>query len=432
MKSKKEYIYVSLLIFGMFFGAGNLIFPPFVGKEAGTSVFLAMIGFGITSTAATMLGVYIAFKENIMNVIYSKLGEKFTKLLFIASCCTISVVAVPRAAILPFDMIISEIISNPRLIFIFRLIYIAIFFGLVYYLSYNQSSILSVIGKFLTPLLLVLIFIVTLTTFLTQEISLMSPSIKYATNPIFKGFADGYNTMDTLGGIIVGITVVNIIKKNYNLEKKELYKHGKIGTIIAGLIMFSIYFILSFIGAGLSKHYPNAKNGAVILREIIKLLYGNFGIFVLTLIFFVACLTVCIAILTFTSESNYQAFPKIEYNNWMKFFLLLSLFLSSLSLDGILRVSIPILLISYPPMVLIILLEFFKTNNKIVYRGTMLVLLILNTLTVINSMIIKLPLIGVLLSKLPFYSENFSWLIPTLLVYISLNIFVKIKNIRVV
>ncbi|WP_156299754.1 branched-chain amino acid transport system II carrier protein [Streptobacillus canis] len=429
MKRKREYIYISLLIFGMFFGAGNLIFPPFVGKEAGSSVFTAMLGFGVTSTLATMLGVYIGFKENIMQKIYSKLGAKFTKLLFIASCCTIAVVGVPRAAIMPFDMIISEIVTDLKMVTIFRLIYIVLFFSLVYYLSYNQSSILSVIGKFLTPVLLLLIFIVTVYTFLTQEITFLEPSASFATAPIFKGFFEGYNTMDTLGGIIVGITVVNIVKKNYaNLTNQELLKYGKVGSTVAGLLMFSIYFILAIIGAGLSKNYLEATNGAVILREIIKLLFGNFGIFILTSIFFVACLTVCISILTFTSEFNYQAFPEIAYKKWMRFFLILSLLLASLSLDGILKISIPVLLMSYPPMVLIIFLELLRTNDKLVYQGTMCFALILNTLIVINTMIFKIPVLNALLEKLPFYDVNFSWAIPTLIVYILLNIFVKTKK----
>ncbi|CAM3151891.1 branched-chain amino acid transport system II carrier protein [Streptobacillus ratti] len=427
MRIKKEYIYVGLLIFGMFFGAGNLIFPPFVGKESGSSVFISMLGFGITSTFTTMLGVYLGFKENIMGTIYSKLGIKFTKFIFSLACCTIAIIAIPRAALTPFTMIITELVSEPKTIEIFKIVYIILFFSIVYYLSYNQSRILTVIGKILTPLLLSLIFIITIMTLTTQKLEFLVPSKTYQNLPILKGFLQGYNTMDSLGAIIVGITVVNIIKNNYNLKKEELKTYGKFGVTIAGILMFSIYLILGIFGAGLSKNYNNATNGAIILKEIVRLLFGNFGIFVLTSVFFVACLTACIAILTFTSEYNYESFSNMAYRQWLKFFIFLSLFLSILSLDTILNISVPVLLLVYPIILSILVLEIINEKDKRVYKGTMIFLIVLNTITLINSILFKLSVITDNLMKLPFYKDNFSWAIPTAISYVVLKI-IYVRN----
>ncbi|ACZ00502.1 branched-chain amino acid transport system II carrier protein [Streptobacillus moniliformis] len=422
MKIKKEYMYVSLLIFGMFFGAGNLIFPPFVGKEAGSAVVISMIGFGITSTVTTMLGVYLGFKENILGEIYSKLGMKFTKLIFCLACCAIAIIAIPRAALTPFTMMITEVVVLESNVEIFKIIYIILFFSMVYYLSYNQSNILTVIGKILTPLLLALIFIIAITTFTTQKLEFLFSNEMYQSLPLLKGFLQGYNTMDSLGSIIVGITVVNIIKNNYNLKEGELKTYGKVGVTIAGILMFLIYLILGVIGAGLSKNYTLATNGAIILKEIVRLLFGNFGIFVLIAVFFVACLTACISILTFSSEFNYEAFSKFKYTHWLKFFIGLSILLSMLSLDMILKLSIPILLLIYPIILSILLLEITNEKDKRVYKGTMIFLIILNTVTIINSIVFKLDIITGQLMKLPFYNDNFSWAIPTVLFYFLLKI----------
>ncbi|WP_073508298.1 branched-chain amino acid transport system II carrier protein [Streptobacillus notomytis] len=428
MRIKKEYMYVSLLIFGMFFGAGNLIFPPFVGKEAGSAVFISMLGFGITSTFTTMLGVYLGFEENIMERIYNKLGVKFTKLIFSLACCSIAIIAIPRAALTPFTMIVTEEVALDNNIEIFKILYIILFFSIVYYLSYNQSSILTVIGKVLIPILLTLIFIITIMTFATQKLEFLLPNEMYQNLPILRGFLQGYNTMDSLGSIIVGITVVNIIKNNYNLKEGELKTYGRVGVIFAGILMFLIYLILGVISAGLSKNYTNATNGAIILKEIVRLLFGNFGIFVLVLVFSVACLTACISILTFSSEFNYKAFSKFKYDQWLKFLIILSLCLSMLSLDLILKLSIPILLLVYPIILSILLLEIINENDNRVYKITMVFLIILNTITVINSMFFKLTVITEQLMKLPFYNDNFSWVIPTIILYVILKIISSIKK----
>lgn len=421
----KEIRYITLMIFGIFFGAGNLIFPPVLGKESGSNLIVALIFFGISAVMSPMLGVYVSVKMGGMNKILDKIDPYFKNIYPLLIYISLGPgLAIPRAASTAFEITNKSFNNNNEYEYIYRLIFTLIFFLIVYYLALNPNKIFVNIGKILTPILISLILLVFIILVFKEKHILSTPTNEYMINPSIKGFLEGYNTMDGLGALIVGYTIINTFK-NLGIKNEKVMLRYTLKTVTyAGLLIFSIYSILSYIGAITSRIFPNTTNGAEILSNIMEYTLGNFGLFLLTSIFIIACLTVSMGLGIIISTYFNENYEILKYKNWIRIIFVVSFILSNFGLNKILKLSIPVLLILYPVTLVLIILPLL-TKNDMTYKLCVYTSFITSIISVLNQLGIKnLNFI----EQIPFNSLSMSWIITTSIAYILSIIYYKLRK----
>ncbi|CAM3144594.1 branched-chain amino acid transport system II carrier protein [Streptobacillus ratti] len=428
--TNKEFRYISIMIFGLYFGAGNLIFPPFLGKESGSNAIIALIFFSITAIVFPILGVIVVSKFNGINNFSNMVGPWFTFIFTTAMYLTIGpCLSIPRNASTSFEMTIAPYVTNLDNIIYYRLIYTLIFFLIVYYLSMKPKKIVTTLGKILTPILLLLIILMFVGV-LFKPFSYVAPVGDYITSPAIKGFIEGYNTIDALAGLNFGIIIVFAIKSLGIVNEKDVTKITIKAGIVAGLILFLVYFMLTYIGFATANDFPNTKTGVEILVNVVKVNYGMFSTLMLGGIFIIACLSVSIGLITSISQYFSQNYPSISYRTWAMIYILISFVLANFGLVNILKISMPILLSIYPVSLVLISLGLFSEyfdNSRLVFRLCVYVTLIFSIGMVLNKYIGNI--LDPLFVNLPFYSLNLGWLVPAMITFIFSIIIHKGKKI---
>ena len=376
--NKKQFIVVSFMLFSLFFGAGNLIFPPFLGHQAGQNTWIAILGFLITAVVLPVLGVVIVAKFDGLDKLAGKVNKTFAVIFTVTILLAIGPgLGIPRAASVPFEMAIAPYLKeglNPRL---FMLLYSFVFFMLALWLSLTPTKLPKRIGYILTPTLLILL-ITFFTTFMFKGEFVNSNAIgDYLDKAFIIGFVDGYQTMDTIAalnfGLVISNTLLSMGIEDNNSRVKQTLKCG----IFAGSILAGIYLMLAFMGMAGSGDMGAVANGAIILRKIVYSIFGDFGAYLLGAIFTLACLTTCVGLIT--SISNYFS---VTFGNKKKYFsykstaifiTVISFLICNLGLNTILSISVPVLNAVYPISIVLILLGLFNkfySKNKYVFPIT--------------------------------------------------------------
>ena len=431
MKKKltwKETMSVASLLFGLFFGAGNLIFPAYMGQAVGRNILPALLGFLVTGVGLPLLGVIslgitkTSGLQELSSRVSKGYGYFFTCLLYL----TIGpFFAIPRCFTVPFETGIVPLLPSgmsPKLaLFIFSII----FFGIMLFFSLRPGKILDWIGKFLTPAFLIVFGWIMITALInpTGGISNVEPIGDYATNPFVKGILEGYNTMDALAGLAFGIIIVNVIKSLGVTNPGDIAKSTVRSGVITAIIMSVIYAITTIVGTQSLGMMPLANNGGEVLSGRARHYYHGIGGYLLAIMIFFACLKTSIGLITSCGETFEKMFPnKFNYKKWAILFSLISLALANVGLSGIIKLSIPVLMMLYPLAITLIILalteKFFK-KDKIVYR-------IVTTVTIIcaiGDLIFNLPkevinflhigIVSDIFAKiLPMYKLGLGWMIP--------------------
>lgn len=407
---KKQFVYAALMLFSMFFGAGNLIFPPFSGNLAGSRFFFALIGILLTAVCFPVMGVAAVARTGGLENLGNRVHPIFSKLFSLIIFLTIGpMIGIPRTATVPFALAFQPYIGdfNPDLaLFLFTLA----FFGTALWLSLNPTKQVERMGKILTPTLITLIVIMFIAVIAGAK-STASATGRYADHAILSGFVDGYQTLDVTAALVFGIVIIELMQ-SYGITDTEVAIHATCRTgILAGIFLGSIYFMLSFIGSvssGISQTYPN---GAEILRVMTDQQFGWFGAVLLALIFLLACTTTCVGLITCCSQYFHRMMPKISYRKFAVIIALFSLFLANRGLDKILAFSLPVLTILYPLCLVLIVLAFLDPiihSSKIVYRIVTLVTLLLSICDALGGK-------GVhdALSFLPLSESGLGWVLPS-------------------
>lgn len=414
----KKVLLVGVMLFSLFFGAGNLIFPPFLGQEAGSNTFVAMIGFTLSAIVFPILGVLVVSKINGLKYLANKVNEKFSSVYTILIYLSIGpMLGIPRAASLPYEMVLSpfasnDIISHKTALFIFT----SIFFVLAFWLAKKPNKLIDRLGKVLTPILLLLIFTVFIVSFFTTFSGVKVVQNHYVNSPLISGFLDGYQTMDTIAALNFGLVISLVIKdQNIKSEKNKEITTIKAG-LIAGTLLLVIYSILAYLGSLSGMQYGMTENGAVTLTNITTHIFGSKGIILLAIIFTLACLTTAVGLLSSISQ-YFSSISKVKYKTWLIGFILWALFIANFGLTTILSISIPILNLIYPLAIVLITLglldNYFKSNTKI-YKYTILVTSIISIIKVSDDLKLLPSIVKSYLVKIPFYAIDLGWLIPAL------------------
>lgn len=430
--SWREYLYVGSMLFGLFFGAGNLIFPVHMGQEAGSAIFAANLGFLITGIGLPFLGV-IAIgisKSNgvfdLANRINRPYALIFTSLLYL----TIGpFFALPRLATTSFEIGLAPFISSEQQP-VFLAVFSALFFLTAWFFSRKPTKILNYVGKFLNPIFLILLGILLLLAFIRPLGSVASAPIgeAYQSQAFFKGFTEGYNTLDALASLAFGIIIVTTIRgmgvEEPNAIAKDTIKSGAVSVLLMGII----YTLLSYMGAMSIGTFALSDNGGIALAQIANHYLGNWGSLLLALIIIVACLKTAIGLVTAFSETFTELFPKAGYSFYIVLASVLPCLFANVGLTNIIQFSIPVLMFLYPLAITLMLLviagPLFKQHTS-VYRITTYITLIAAFLDALNSspvFIKEISFVTAILEiaekYLPFFSIGMGWILPALIGFI--------------
>ena len=425
--TKKEYLLLGSMLFGMFFGAGNLIFPVYMGQLSGANSIPAIIGFCMTGVGLPLLGIAaigISKSEGLFDA-SKKVSTWFSYFFTVILYLSIGpLFAIPRTATVSFTTGITPFITAGQTqlgLFIYTLI----FFALVLLFSLRPSKIMTWIGKYINSIFLVLLFCLLALSFIKPIGSFTSvqPTDGYISQPFFTGLLEGYNTMDALASLAFAIVLINAIKEFHIKDAKEIAKITLKSGVIAVALMALIYFGLTILGAQSVLLQGASENGGVALAILAKHYYGSVGNVLLAGIMIFACLKTAIGLVTSCAETFVEVFPKtVSYRIYAIGFTLISFLLSNFGLDRILKYSLPALLFLYPitiVFVLLLLVGSFVGENKIIYQSTIIATIIgafMDTFSKPSYTFMHSEFTdGVvnLYQKLPMYEIGFAWVIFT-------------------
>ena len=361
----KQKILVAGTLFGMFFGAGNLIFPVHLGQLAGRNLVPAMIGFIITAVGIPILGVAAIGNTHSdgLQSLASKVGKGygyvFTCLLYL----TIGpFFAIPRCATTSFTTGIAPMLGSGISEAAALLIFSLVFFALVLFFSLRPGNITVWIGKIINPLFLVFLGILVIAALRHPgaAVSGLEPDSAYQSGALFSALIEGYGTMDAIAGLAFGIVVIDIIRSMGVREDSAVAKDVLSAGILAGILMAAIYILTILMGAQSRGLFETSENGGIALAQISGHYLGSAGSLVLAITITCACLKTSIGLVTSCADAFARMFPKgFSYKAWAVIFTVFSFCISNFGLSKIISYSLPVLMFLYPPAITLILLALF-------------------------------------------------------------------------
>ena len=418
--TRKEQLLVGLTLFSMFFGAGNLIFPPYLGQEAGTATWTAMTGFMLSAVCLPILGVVAVAKAGGLTTLADRVHPKFSLIFTLLAYLAIGpCLAIPRTASTSFAMAVVPFVNADAPLEVYQLIYSIGFFAVALLIAMKPEKLTDKLGKILCPTLLILIGVVSFGCVFLHEGGYGAVQSKYAESALAVGFIDGYQTMDTIAALVFGLVIaMNINEKGVTEEGEVMRSLAKAG-VIAGAILIAVYAALGHVGAlaGGGFHLEGNTNGAQTLTAIVGELYGSLGTVILAGIFVLACMNTCVGLLCSVSEYFYTLIPSIGYRKWLLIFAGFSMVISNAGLDMILKISVPVLSAIYPVCMVLILLALLQKHLghlDFVYPVTVGVTTVVSLLDVAASQ----GWIPAVVSFLPLHSAGLVWVVPSILAII--------------
>ncbi|MEC5423112.1 branched-chain amino acid transport system II carrier protein [Virgibacillus sp. C22-A2] len=416
-----QLIAVGLMLLAMFLGAGNTIFAPMVGQLAGTNTWVAMSGFLITGVGFVLLAIIaLAISGGTVERLAGRVHTKFGMWFSIALFLTLGpIYVIPRTtsvvneiSIIP--IVSNTIVSNNLLLFIFSVLFIS----LTVLLSLNPSKFVDRLGKIITPIFAILLTVFIVMSFITPMGSFGEPREPYLQGSFFKGFVEGYYTMDVLAAFIFGGIFIKSIKGlGVTGTKATSVVFIKAGMItIAGLAILQLS--LAWIGASSVDSIGYSDNGGQVLADSAIHLFGYGGIFLLGSVIFLTGITTNVACLSSVAEYFNRIYPKVSYKNWLIVLAGMSLVITNFGLNTILSLAAPILLLLYPVAITLIILSF--TNNlfkgyQSVYVGAIIGSGFVALLDALKEANILTEAINQTFSFIPLFTSGAGWIITGLI-----------------
>ena len=420
MKFIKENLAVGLLLFALFLGAGNIIFPPLLGQQAGEHITVAMIGFLITGVGLPLLAIVAVAKAGgdlqlLANRVNPVFGIIFTSIVYLASG---PFFAVPRTGSVSYEIGIAPFLSETAAnhwapLFITSVI----FFALILYLAINPSKLVDRVGKILTPALLIVILLLAIKSFVTPMGESSLAVGKYTTSPFTEGFIQGYLTMDVLSALVFGIVILQALRGMGMSDTNKQVKTTIFAGIVAAIGLAFVYISLGYIGNTSVDAIGVSDNGGIIIAKSADVLFGNLGSIILSITILLACISTAVGLLTANAQFFNKLFPKISYRTFLIVFTIFSLAITNVGLSTIINTSLPVLLIIYPLamvlMVLSLLDNFFK-GGQIVYILALIPTFMVSLYDGLKLMKIEIVPYENFLNALPLYEQSLGWLVPAI------------------
>ncbi|RFU60302.1 branched-chain amino acid transport system II carrier protein [Bacillus sp. V59.32b] len=415
---KMDTLFIGLMLFSMFFGAGNLIFPPFLGAESGTSYWLAMAGFILTGVGlpfAVLLAVSLV--KGGVQTIGNRVHPIFSTIFMVVIYLSIGpFLAIPRNANVAYEMGVTPFLGESMNSSLFLLLFTAAFFGLSFVISLNPSKMEKYMGRWITPALLLAMVVLCVVGFVKLDSPLQSPTAAYEAGAFSKGFIEGYNTMDALAALAFGIVILTSIQQRGVRNRKQLTNYTLKAGVIAGVLLSLVYISLGLIGGKMAAN-GSFDDGTEILSAAATLLLGQSGTTLLGFIFTLACFTTVVGLTTACGQYFSNLIPKASYKAVVLAVTLVGFTLSNLGLAQILKVSVPFLVTAYPLTIVLIVLTFFNRyfkGSKKVYGSAMLFTGVFAVMDGLGAFGLKLGPLQTMSDILPFSSVGLEWIVPAL------------------
>ena len=411
--SRNKMLLVRFMLFSLFFGAGNLIFPPFLGQNAGSHTLPAMLGFLATAVVLPVLGVVVVARFDGLDRLGQQVGKSFAIVFTLLIYLSIGPgLGIPRAASVPFEMAVAPYLPEGANTTVWMLVYSLAFFLVALWLCMTPGKLVNRIGHFLTPSLLVLLVFLFVCFLFRGEVNVAPSQTAYDAAPFLKGFSEGYQTMDTIAALNFGLVIATTLGSFGMTEKRDRMRHTVLAGIFAGTILALVYAMLSYMGMCSSGVYAIQENGAWTLRCIVYQLFGAPGAVLLAAIFTLACLTTCVGLINSISQYFSTLFGKLSYRQWVLVMTGFSFLVCNLGLNAILSISIPILNAIYPVAIVLILLGLTHSlwvKNRWVYSLVVAGTGTVSVIYALDAAQLSLGAVTELCRKLPLYDMGFCW-----------------------
>ena len=423
---------IGFMLFALFFGAGNLIFPAHLGQIAGDNIFSAGFGFLVTGVGLPLFGVLaIAYSgsdnlQDLSSRVHPVYGVLFTALLYLSIG---PFFAAPRTGTVAYEVGIAPFVSEG---FMDKglLIFTFIFFIVVLLFSLFPAKLVQNIGKILAPLLIVLLGILLTVAVLNPMGEIGEPLEGYTeiSTAFTNGFLEGYNTMDALASLVFAIIIINAINSFGIKDPKQVFASVAKAGIISSILLAVIYGGIMYLGGMSVSEMEIFDNGGPVLNGVADYYFGTFGAIILAGVIILACLTTAIGLVIANAEYFNLLIPAISYKAFVVIFTTFTFIVANFGLDNIITYSLPVLMFLYPLAIVIILLAFTSklfNDARIVYVITIFLTFCISIFDGLTTLTDSLeidnfawmnPVIDFYDRILPLYDADLGWFVPALVV----------------
>lgn len=425
--SPRQSIAVGITLFSMFFGAGNLILPPMLALQAGTSTVPAMIGFLVAGIGLPVLGIVAVALVGTARELADRVHPLFSSIFVAAIYLAIGpCLAIPRTSSTAFEMLIP-LFPQGAPIGTIRLVFSIAFFAVAYALAMHPGTLTKLLGRITGPALILLLVMVVGSSLVSPAGVAQAPQAPYDSAAPIQGFLAGYQTMDLLASLTFGIVIAENIKELGVNDSRGLMREISRAGIVAGILMALVYCGLAQVGASFGSVMPHATNGAALLTASATLHFGIAGTVIIAAIYLLACLNVCIGLIsccgtyfaeTFGADApdaQAHALGRVPYTGWAADFTVFSCVVSNVGLDAILTFSVPLLNALYPVSIVFVIMGMAHRafdRLPLIWPWAIGATAVVSVATALRDAFfagIWLPF-----DALPLASLGFDWLLPAL------------------
>ena len=404
-KHVTDSIVVGFALFAMFFGAGNVVFPPYIGMHAGEQWANGFLFYFIADIGLALVAMFAILHAGGADNITGRIGHVASKVLMCAVIlCIGPMVAIPRTAATTLEMSVTPFFSGMS-----PVVFSIIFFAVILLLSIKQSAVIDIVGKILTPALLIGLLVLIVKGFVSPIGDIVDTGVS-ASEVTVNGIKSGYQTMDVLAAMAFGIIILSSADEKGYTDSKSAAKMIGIAAALSGVLLLIVYFGLTYLGATASTVFPTDISRANLVIGIVELLLGKAGLIIFAIVIALACITTAVALVSSAASFFAKlANDKISYGVFVVVICVSSAVISNLGLDMIIAIATPVLDIVYPPMLVLILLSWFGDKlHKSVYVSSVAGSLIASVLATAELYGMNVPVID----SLPLASLGLGWLTP--------------------
>lgn len=407
MNKNKDILIIGFALFSMFFGAGNLIFPPYIGISSGSSWLISFLGFILADVGIILLSIIAISKAGSLQNVIGRAGKKFgITLEFLMMLCLGPILVIPRTGATTFEMSILPLAKNFN-----PVLFSVIFFSITLLLTIKPTKVMDIIGKFLTPILLLSLAFLIVKGIVSPIGNLEDVN---SSDLFITGVTQGYQTMDALGiGGIVALIMTSLVSKGYT-DKNENISLAIKSALIACVGLTVVYGGLTFLGATASSLYDTNISQTALLINITHQLLGSTGTIMLAVVVGFACLTTSIGLTSVTGKF-FEDFTnkKLKYEHIVIFICVFSAIVSNFGVDKIIQIAIPILSLIYPVTIVLVVMNIFKKiiPNDMTLKGAAYATFLISLLNVIDSLGLSIQFVH----QIPLASLGFNWILPAII-----------------
>lgn len=415
-----DSIVVGFALFAMFFGAGNVVFPPYLGMHAGEQWANGFLFYFIADIGLALVAMFAILHAGGADNITGRIGHAASNVLMCAVIlCIGPMVAIPRTAATTLEMSVTPFFGGMS-----PVVFSIIFFAVILLLSIRQSAVIDIVGKILTPALLIGLLVLIVKGFVSPIGDIVDTGVS-ASEVTVNGIKSGYQTMDVLAAMAFGIIILSSADEKGYTDSKSAAKMIGIAAALSGVLLMIVYFGLTYLGATASTVFPTDISRANLVIGIVELLLGKAGLIIFAIVVALACITTAVALVSSAASFFAKlADDKISYGVFVVVICVSSAIISNLGLDMIIAIATPVLDIVYPPMLVLILLSWFGDKlHKSVYVSSVAGSLIASVLATASLYGMSVPVVD----SLPLASLGLGWLTPAALFGLVAYLVSKVK-----